>query len=487
MPELEQVIAEELDRFKVPGAAVAVVHDGETALSGGFGLRDVEQSLPVTELTMFPVGSTTKSFTATVVASLVDEGVVEWDRPVREYAPELELSDPLASQQLTIRDMLSHRSGLPRHDMVWMTGSHGAMPRADLVKRLRYLEMNRGLRQEWQYNNLIYMAVGYVIEVVTGMTWEETVAARILEPLGMTNTNFYIEEMQKSDDLSLPYAEIDGNMIEVPFRGIEAIGPAGSMNSCLEDMSRWLEFNVNGGVYEGRHVVSESSIKELQWPVIPIPQGVDHWDEIRTIAYGMGWVIQDFQGNRGAWHNGGVDGFKALVSFLPAAKAGVVVLANRFPTSFPEALSYRLFEELLDLERAQWGERFDELTKSATDAEEQARGAKASRSKDAPPTHPLEDFAGTYRHPAYGRMTFEVRDGGLSVDLPGLDVTLAHRHFDIWEGTERVHGITLPFAFHMDLDGEIDAVEARLEESVGPIVFTKEPDAAPSEEETRKG
>jgi CubicO group peptidase (beta-lactamase class C family) len=368
--------------------------------------------------------------------------------------------------------------------MVWLIGSHGALPRADLVKKLRYLEMSHGLRETWQYNNLVYMAVGYVIEVVTGMTWEEAVAAHILEPLGMTNTNFFIEEMQKSDDVSLPYAEIDGKVIDVPFRGIESVGPAGSMNSCLDDMTRWLAFNVSAGAHEGKQIVTESSIKELQWPAIAMPQGVDQWDEVRTIAYGMGWVIQDFRGQRGAWHNGGVDGFKTLVSFLPAAKTGVVILANRFPTEFPEALSYRIFEELLDLESAPWGERFYEFTESAAEAAKQEREKQLSRSKDGPPTHPLGDFVGTYTHPAYGRITFEVRDEELSVDLPGLDLILSHRHYDIWEGTERVHGFLLPFSFHMDLDGEIDAVEAKLEDAVAPIVFEKEPAPSPSEPET---
>ena len=478
MAELEALIEEELERFKIPGAGIAVVKDGTTVLARGFGLRDVERSLPVTPRTQFPVGSTTKSFTATVVASLVDDGVLEWDRPVKEYAPELELSDPLVSQQLTLRDMLSHRSGLPRHDLLWMMGSLGAISRADLVKRLRYLDLNRGLRQEWQYNNLIYMAAGYVVEVVTGMTWEEAVAARILEPLGMTNTNFFIEEMQKSDDVSVPYGEIEGDVVEVPFRGIESVGPAGSINSCIDDMAAWLSFNVNGGRHGDRQVLSESSINGLHWPAIVMPQGIDQWDEIRTIAYGMGWVVQDFRGHRGAWHNGGVDGFKALVSFLPKEKVGVVILSNRFPTSFPEALSYVIFEEVLGLDRVRWGERFLEVTERMNSSEKEARDLKQSRTKDAPPTHPLKEFAGTYRHPAYGAITFEVRDGELDADLPGLDFTLRHRHYNIWDGTERVHGISLPFAFHMDMDGEIDAVEARLEDGVAPVVFLKERDPA---------
>jgi CubicO group peptidase (beta-lactamase class C family) len=476
MPHLETLIEEELDRFRVNGAAVAVVREGEIILAGGFGYRDVEQKLPVTEQTLFPIGSTTKAFTASVIGTLVDKGVLEWDRPVREYLPSFELSDPVATKELTLRDMLSHRSGLPRHDKLMLMYGAGGITRAELVERLRHLQFNKSFREAWQYNNLIYMAAGYLIEVVAGLTWEKAVEERLLKPLGMANTNLSMAELQKSDDHSLPYSEMNGEIVEVPYRSVEIIGPAGSINSCIADMARWLRLNTDPGGTEEGSIISETALKEIYSPAIPLAGDAVPWEEVNLVGYGLGWVVEDFRGHRLIWHNGGLDGFKTYMAFLPKQKAGVVVLSNKFPSYAPEGIAYRVMEQLLGLDPVPWGERYRELEQIAEAGTQEARAFRRSKAKSSPPSHPLGDFAGTYTHPGYGRISFAVDEGQLVPDLHDLRVTMEHRHFNVWVVQEQLLDESIPFHFISDIDGEIAKVEARLEPTVDPIVFEKEPD-----------
>ncbi len=477
MPEIEAIVQEELERFHIHGAAVAVVKDGEIVLARGFGYRDAEQQLPTTGRTLFPIGSTTKAFTAAAVGAAVDDGLLEWDRPVREYLPTFELYDPVAGRELTLRDMLSHRSGLPRHDRMMLMYAGGGLTRAESVERLRYLQPNKGFREAWQYNNLIYMAAGYVIEAVTGRTWEEAVQEKLLDPLGLANTNLFMAELQKSDDHAVGYTERDGSLVEVPYRSIEVVGPAGSINSCIEDMARWVLVNIDQGRLEGKQVLSPATVKEIQSPTILIPDS-PLWSEVDLIGYGLGWVVENRRGHRVIWHNGGIDGFKTFIAFSSEQMAGVVVLANSFPSEAPEAISYRVIEQLLGLDPLPWGERYHEIDQTAAAGAKETREHRRSKSKDAPPTHPLEDFAGAYSHPGYGRISFEVVGDELVADLHDLSVTLEHRHFNVRDAHDKRLDQTIPFVFATDADGEIARLEARLEPTVDPIVFEKEPDPA---------
>ena len=480
---LTYLIDEELARFKVPGAAVAVINGDEIALSRGFGQRDGDLRLPVTEHTLFPIGSTTKAFTSAVVGTLVDEGSLAWDRPIREYLPGFELSDPIAARELTVRDMLSHRSGLPRHDMLMLMYGGGGLSRADLVERLRYLEFNKGFRAEWQYNNLLYMAVGHLIEVVTGVTWEDAVQQRVLDPLDMTETNFSLVELQKSDDHSLGYSEQNGSVVPVPFRSIEIIGPAGSINSSISDMCKWLRANIGRGDSEGGSIVSQEALKEIRAPAIVLPGDAIPWDEVNLVGYALGWLVEDFRGHRLVWHNGGVDGFKTIISFIPSADVGVVVLSNRFPSFAPETIAYAVLEQLLDLEALPWGERYLQIQQTTAEGSKDTRARRRARSKTAPPTHSPSDYAGSYVHPGYGRISFAVDGDQLVADLHDLRVTMEHRHYDVWEANEEALDLTIQFSFAMDFEGEIASVHAALEPTVDPIVFSKEPDRALSDPE----
>ena len=475
---MEELIARELDRFDVPGAAVAVVKDGQIELAAGFGVRDIEKNDPVTERTLFPIGSTTKAITATVVGCLVDAGLLEWDRPVREYLSSFRLNDPAVTQEVNLRDMLCHRTGLPRHDMLMLMYGEGGLSRAELVDRLRHLELNKGLREAWQYNNLIFAAVGQVVETVSGLTWEQAVARYILEPAGMTNSNFELTVSRATEDHSEPHSVKDGRVVRIPFRSIEMLGPAGSINSCAEDMARWLLLNVDQGEVEGTRVISPGSLHQVHEPTMMLPGGASQFEEIDPVGYGLGWIVEHYRGHRLLWHNGGIDGFKALVSFVPKQRAGVCVMSNRFPTEGPEALGYHLIDVLLGLEPIAWGERFRKRETTFETAAQDAKQHTESKAKPAGPTHHLNDFAGTYEHPGYGSISFRVENEQLVADLHALEVTMKHRHYNVWDATETAHEIVIPFAFQIDLEGDISSVEASLEPTVAPIRFERTPDEA---------
>ncbi len=230
----DKFVADAIEAWEVPGLAMAVVVDGEIVLAQGFGWRDVDNKLPVTSQTLFAIGSCGKAFTSLVIGTLVDQGQVDWDTPVKDYIPGFRLYDPTASELLTPRDMLTHRCGLPRHDRLWLNNGSS---REEIVNRLAFLEPNETLRAKFQYNNLMYVLAGCLIERLTDGTWEEAVHQRIFQPLGMKRSNFSVLDSQNDADFALPYTEKDNGIQPTSFRDLGLIGPAGGINSSVEDMS----------------------------------------------------------------------------------------------------------------------------------------------------------------------------------------------------------------------------------------------------------
>ena len=254
--------------WDIPGAAVGIVKGGRTIYTKGFSLRDVNHDLPVTENTLFGIASCTKAFTATAIGILVDEGKLAWDKPVREYLPEFKMYDPVATEQATLRDLLTHRTGLPRHDMVW---SDPSATREELLKRLGHLMPSKDFRSVYQYNSLMYMAAGAVLEKVTGQTWEQFVKERILFPVGMNDSRFWTDDFSKEDNLALGYLNTERGIRPAPrYAGSHnmpyAIAPAGSIVSNVGDMCRWLQLQMRAGKIRGNVIVSERNLSEIHTP-----------------------------------------------------------------------------------------------------------------------------------------------------------------------------------------------------------------------------
>lgn len=494
-PVLEQAVKD----FNVPGLGVAVVAGGEVVYAKGFGFRDVAGQLPLTPDTLFAIGSTTKAMTATLLGMLVDDGKLEWDEPVNRYLPELRLADPMVSARLTARDLLTHRSGLPRHDLLWYNNLHDS--REQLIAKLEHLELSADLRETWQYNNLAYMTAGYLAGKLSGKSWEGALRERLLDPLGMQRTVFSVDAMQRDPDHALPYKENDkGDGVElIPYRNIDLVGPAGSVDSSVNEMSRWLLFNLEGGKAGGRQLIQPATLADIRAPHMVLPQQPPPDSQLSAQTYGMGWGVEVYRGHKLIEHTGGIDGFSTLVAFLPDDGLGLVAFTNS-GSGLPNPVSREITDRLLGLEKIEWLAKAKERRAAGRNVEKDASAkAETLRVKGTRPSHPLADYLGIYDHPAYGRL--EIRQAppapaasgkkaGKTAAAPesfaliarfnDIDAPLEHWHYDIWNGAKNPGGDptfeNTKFRFETSFEGEIVSVAAPLELLAKPIVFQKQPD-----------
>ncbi len=325
LDEIRNYIDTSLAMWNTPGISVAIVMNDSVLMAEGFGYRNLEDSLPVTSKTLFAIGSCTKAFTTAAMGILVDEGKLDWEAKVTEYLPAFQLHEDYATDHMNLIDLVTHRSGLPRHDALWYGSS---LTREELFKRLKYLEFSEEFRTEFQYNNLMFMTAGLLVGHVAGTTWEDFVKKRILDRLGMINSNFSVNISQQADDYALPYIEKKDSITLTDFRNIDAMGPAGSINSNAEDMARWLKLQLNGGEVNGNEIISSTNIDLMHSPQI-IMKGKTANPEILFSAYGLGWGMESYRGHYLVQHGGGIDGFTAMVTLLPQDDIGIVVLANK--------------------------------------------------------------------------------------------------------------------------------------------------------------
>ncbi|HZU13745.1 MAG TPA: serine hydrolase [Chloroflexota bacterium] len=459
--------------WKVNGAAVAAIEDGKVILCRGYGLRDAENRKPVTEHTLFPLASVTKAFTAASLATLVDEGKLDWDRPVREYLPDFRLWDDFAGERITPRDLLTHRSGLPRHDLMWY-GS--PLPREEIIHRLRHLRPTADLRALYQYQNLMYMAAGYLAGKLAGSSWEEVVRSRLLDPIGMVSTHFSVRDIRSTEDHALPYAKIGTKVREIPYyEDQEAIGPAGALVSNVADMARWLQVHLNGGLSGEKRVLSEAQVRELHTPVTAMEPG--RWPEMPQSTYAMGWVVQPYRGHMMLQHTGGIDGFSTIAALLPDERSGVVVLTNMGGSSANYVIAFNLLDRLLGLDQVPWNQRFLEDNQQFEEAAKRAKKrVAAKRVRSTRPSHPLEAYAGTYTHPAYGPITISLDGTALKLRYHHLEADLKHYHYDTFLAENQNLGIVAPAQFLSDVRGTISGLSAPLEPTGDDIVFSHAPD-----------
>ncbi|MBK8021139.1 MAG: serine hydrolase [Chloroflexi bacterium] len=474
---LAEWLPDRMAEWKVPGMGIAVVKDGEVLLAEGFGLRDLEQGLPVTADTMFAIGSSSKAFAAAAVAVMVDEGKLEWDKPVRDYLPNFKLKDDFASARMTPRDLLCHRSGLPRHDLMWYNSTS---TREEMFGRLQHLEPSRDFRAVWQYQNLMYMTAGYLAGKVAGSTWEEVVRTRIFEPLSMKTANFSVDDMQSYPDHALPYDEKEDELRRIDFRNINEVGPAGSINATPNEMAQWIKLHLGSGKLGEQQIISEANTRQLHSPQMVISEAL--WRELfgsDLVSYGLGWFIHTFNGETMLQHGGNIDGFSALVSFIPARNVGVVTLTNRNGTFLTEVATFRIYEALLGLEHFDHNSKLKSLVDKMKDEAKKAKAESSSdRKPDTQPSHPLSDYAGDFEHPGYGVFRITEAEGKLTAAYNRLELKMEHYHYDIFEATLEPVDVSFKLHFHLDVKGNVEKVSVPLEPTVAPIVFTRMADSS---------
>ncbi len=470
--------------WKVPGLALAIVVDREVVLCKGYGYRDTERKLDVTPHTLFPIASSTKAFTTMSLALLADEGKLDWDIPVREYLPAFRLFDPVATERMTPRDLVTHRSGLPRHDLVWY---HATATRAELFDRLRYLEPNADIRTVVQYNNLMYMTAGYLAGHLAGTSWEDVVQDRIFAPLGMAESLFTGPAVAGVVDRAAPYKKNrETKLVElIPAYAVsqdlemdDPLGPAGSICSTAEDMARWLLLHLNGGAHGDVQVVSRAQLDQLHTPQVVFPGSIGQFPETPHNSYALGWFVEPYRGANVVHHGGNIDGFTSLVTFMPERGAGAVILMNMDGSPVREIIANNLYDRLLGLDQIAWSDRYHKLWDELEGALGQGKErSETRRVADARPSHPPQAYSGGFAHPGYGRLHIAQREDGdgFTLTYNTLELDLTHYHYDIFELHSEALDLRVKATFLTNVQGDIDRIAIPFESSVKDIVFARLP------------
>lgn len=484
---LDTAFARVLKDWHAPGFAVAVVEKNKIVYAKGFGYRDYEAKLPVTPNTLFAIGSCTKAFTASLLGILRQDGKLDFDKPVRNYVPELKFYNDELNDKITLRDMMCHRTGLPRHDYSWYFFSTPS--RDSLVQRIQYLEPSAGLREKWQYNNFMFLAQGVTAEKITGKSWEENIREKIFQPLNMVQSDFSIEDLTKSDDAAVGYnLEKDSIISKTDYFHIDAMGPAGSINSNVNEMSNWLITWINHGKFNGKQVLPETYVSEAMTSQMSIGgpgsfPSKEHTD-VYFSDYGLGWVLSSYKGHYWVVHGGNIDGFSASTCFYPSDSIGIVVLVNQSGSSVPSVVRNLIADRMLKTKYFDWN---TDLKKSDEKNRANARaGEKTKISNQKPntkPTHDLKDYTGLFKNKGYGVVDVFTMNDSLFLSLGKRTLWLRHYHYDMFEPIEKnpKKGIdtsekSVPVQFQMDLAGEIESLSFPFEPTLkDPIVFTRIP------------
>jgi CubicO group peptidase (beta-lactamase class C family) len=465
--QVEQVMSD----LHVPGAAVGIIQGDRVILAKGYGVREIDTPNRVTADTIFAVASLTKSFTTTAMATLVDQGKLKWDVPVRTYLPSFQLYDPIATQLITPRDMLTHRSGLPRHDFIRVSTF---LTREELVRRLQYLEPSLTFREGFQYNNLMYVAAGYMAGHIAGMSWEELVKQRLFVPLEMTSSNTSVDETQRQANFARPHVWENGSAKVTGFYNYQrfGIGPNGAVNSTVNDFLKYLQMHLNGGVFNGTQVVSKGEVSELHRPAELSDRPAELSNGMRN--YALGWFVQTYHDHIVLEHGGAITGFTSQMILIPDQKIGIVVF-NNLESALPHIVAWSLVDRLLGLKaRDSMSESRHEEQQGESAEEQENKKMESGRLADAHPTLDLSNYVGAYFHPAYGTI-YVVREGeDLAVQFDAIKLQLKHYNYDWFQIESESYKTKQLAQFRIDDHGKVTQLLLPLESRVKPFEFAKQ-------------
>ncbi|MGE3175078.1 MAG: serine hydrolase [Planctomycetota bacterium] len=440
--DLDAVVEAARAAFAVPGLGLAVVQDGAVLLAKGYGERHLGAADPVSATTRFGIASNTKVFTAVALGLLVEQGALGWDDRVQDHLPGFQMSDPYVSREMTVRDLLVHRSGLGlgAGDLLWWPGS--TLDRPEIVRRLRHVPLATGFRSAYAYDNVLYLVAGELIEAVSGRTWEDYVRERILVPVGMTHSCVRYDDVPiaSDGDIAGTHAEVDGAVAVVSPMRTDNTNPAGGVMSCADDMARWMNVLLRAGALgdDGR-LFSRGTARELMTLVTPIPidAGPSVFGDLRPRfqGYALGLGVRDYRGHKIVTHTGGLPGYVSRVLMVPDRGFGVAVLTNMESLRAIDAIVWHLLDHALGHGgEIDWLERHRAADQRARDRLAAARDrAAAARQADSAPSLPLGDYAATYRDAWCGDVAVTLRDGALQLafaDTPLLSGPLEHWQHD---------------------------------------------------------
>ena len=457
LEELAAYVEQMRQDWKVPGLALAIVKDDSIIFSRGFGVRELGKPDPVDEHTVFAIASCTKAFTATLVGMLTSEGKLAWDDRATDRLPGFRLYDPYVTQEITLRDLLSHRSGLSRGDGLWYATP---LTRDDVIQRVRYLEPSWSFRSTYGYQNIMFVTAGEIAAKAAGTTWDRLVRERIFLPLGMLETNTSVAALAGLPDVATPHEEIHDTIQVIAWRNVDNIGGAGTINSTIADMAQWVRLQLRDGRLGERRIVDSAVIAETHSPQTMIPRtGLLRKlvPEGHFYAYGMGWFLQDYRGRMLIQHGGNLDGMSAYVALMPEERVGFVMLSNLSGSPLRTPLQYRIFDTFIGGGGRDWSRDWKVAVDSLVrENKEREAGIDSSRATATEPSLPIEQFAGTYRHRMYGEFTLAMEDGNPVLRRgPSFVGDLDRWHYDTYRIVWRDHSLGRDFVtFRLDPKGE---------------------------------
>lgn len=417
--DLDAYVARAMKAFEVPGMAVAIVKDGKVVVAKGYGVRRLGEAAAIDADTLFGIGSNTKAFTTAALATLVDAGKITWDDHVYERLSGFQMYDPYVSHEMTIRDLLCHRSGMGLGEGDLLFWPNTTFTREDVIYRLRFMKPATSFRSHYAYDNLLYIAAGQIIPAVTGKSWEDYIRERILQPLGMTRTTLSNAGFKPGDNVAWPHSRLGGKLQSIPFVGLDNAAPAGAINSSVNEMTKWLFLQLARGKFPDRaaRLFSEKQSAEM-WSAQTI-LGTDVPPQMAALkpnfaAYGLGWGLRDYHGRKLVSHSGGVAGTVTRVMLVPDENLGVVILTNAEEGGAFESVLFHILDHYFSVTGNDWITAFKAVQDAdLKEAEEFTRKRGADRATDSKPGLPLERYAGTYKDAWYGTATMRFEGGKL--------------------------------------------------------------------------
>jgi CubicO group peptidase (beta-lactamase class C family) len=455
--QIDVIVKEALAHWSVPGAAIAIVHEGRLVYLKGFGVKELGKTEPVTQDTVFPLASCSKALTVTALAMLADDGKLDWDDPVRKHLPWFKLADPFADANVTLRDLLTHRTGLGKHEPLWY---RSPLTMEERVRRLRFLEPSHSFRSTFEYQVLAYGAAGLAAGQAAHSTWQELLQERLLVPLDMKTASAVFPGAGKADCAS-PHKQTAQGVAPAPRYPLEHPDPAGSIHASARDLSKFLRLQLSSGLWQGRRLVSEDNLHETHTPQMVIRHEALSRamnPHTNTLAYTLGWIAQDYRGRWMLMHGGTVDGFRAQLTLVPDAQLGIALLNNLDRTWMNFALSNILVDRYCQLPAKDWNSYIQEVAKQdERHKQSRVQDVIARRKPNTKPALPLEAYAGAYVDPAYGTCRVRVDNQQLHWAWGGVRSRLDHFHFDTFLAIEEPVA-TLALTFHLGAQGEVESL-----------------------------
>jgi CubicO group peptidase (beta-lactamase class C family) len=459
---LDEFVRSGMAEWGIPGLAVAVVKDDEAVFVRGYGALRKGGSEPVDENTLFGVASVSKAFTAAALGMLADEGKLDWDDPVVRHLPWFRLYAPYVTESVTIRDLLAHRVGVGR-----MTGNRITwLPhrdREELAYRIRYLGPEQSFRNGYVYSNVMYMVAGEVVRAAAGASWDDFVEERIFGPLGMERSNTSVTRIADGDNAAWPHQEIEGEVVPIPRRNFDAVGPSAAINTSVAEIATWMRLHLGTpGEVDGVRLLREETVREMHRAQNRIP---DRGLTGELSSYGLGWSLSTYEGRRVSRHGGATDGMNATLVLVPEENLGVIVTTNTF-NGFMNALANRIMDRYLGIPDRAWDRAFRDGYLEALHRASAARDSiHAARQTGTSPSLPLEAFAGAYADSLYADALVSLEGGALVLrfwDDHTQTLDLEHWHHDTFRAAWRNPAQREKFVwFTRDRDGRVDALHVR--------------------------